>query len=50
MDNQTSIFCKLEKKYRPRKIEDIIGNKINPKIIAKYLKNGEIYSIPEFNI
>jgi hypothetical protein len=30
--------------------EDIIGNKINPKIIAKYLKNGEIYSIPEFNI
>lgn len=30
--------------------EDIIGNKMNPKIIAKYVKNGEIYSIPEFNI
>jgi len=30
--------------------EDIINNKINPKIIAKYVKNGEIYSIPEFNI
>ena len=30
--------------------EDIIVNKINPKIIAKYVKNGEQYSIPEFNI
>lgn len=30
--------------------EDIIGNKKNPKIIAKYLRIGEIYSIPEFNI
>jgi hypothetical protein len=30
--------------------EDIVSNKINPKIIAKYLKNGEHYSIPEFNI
>jgi hypothetical protein len=30
--------------------EDVINNKINPKIIAKYVKNGEIYSIPEFNI
>jgi len=33
--------------YKP---EDIIINKINPKIIAKYVKNGEQYSIPEFNI
>jgi len=30
--------------------EDIVSNKINPKIIAKYVKNGENYSIPEFNI
>ena len=30
--------------------EDIISNKVNPKIIAKYVKNGDIYSIPEFNI
>jgi hypothetical protein len=29
---------------------DIIKNKVNPKIIAKYSKNNEIYSIPEFNI
>jgi hypothetical protein len=33
--------------YQP---EDIIINKINPKIIAKYVKNGDVYSIPEFNI
>jgi hypothetical protein len=30
--------------------EDIISNKVNPKIIAKYQKDGEKYSIPEFNI
>lgn len=29
---------------------DIIKNQINPKIIAKYVVNGENYSIPEFNI
>lgn len=30
--------------------EDVISNKMNPRIIAKYVKNGDIYSIPEFNI
>jgi hypothetical protein len=30
--------------------EDIVVNKINPKIIAKYVKNDELYSIPEFNL
>ncbi len=30
--------------------EDIIKNNINPKIIAKYIKNGDQFSIPEFNI
>jgi hypothetical protein len=29
---------------------DIIKNQINPKIIAKYIKNGDTFSIPEFNI
>jgi hypothetical protein len=29
---------------------DIIKNQINPKIIAKYVKNGENYNIPELNI
>ena len=29
---------------------DIIKNQMNPKIIAKYVKNEEHYSIPELNI
>jgi hypothetical protein len=29
---------------------DIMKNQKNPKIIAKYVKVGEGYSIPEFNI
>lgn len=33
--------------YQP---EDIMSGKIDPKIIAKYVKVGDIYSIPEFNI
>lgn len=32
------------------KAEDIVSNKLNPKIIAKYVKVGEKYTIPEFNI
>lgn len=30
--------------------EDIVTNKINPKIIAKYCKNEEEFTIPEFNL
>jgi hypothetical protein len=30
--------------------EDIVSNKVNPKIIAKYVRTGDHYSIPEFNI
>ena len=33
--------------YQP---EDIMSGKVNPKVIAKYIKVGDIYSIPEFNI
>lgn len=29
---------------------DIIKNQMNPKIIAKYTKNGDDYSIPELNL
>ena len=29
---------------------DIIKSQINPKIIAKYVKDGENYSIPELNV
>ena len=30
--------------------EDIISGKNNPKVIAKYIKVADIYTIPEFNI
>lgn len=30
--------------------EDIVQGKVNPKVIAKYIKTGETYNIPEFNI
>jgi hypothetical protein len=33
--------------YQP---EDIMSGKVNPKVIAKYVKVCDIYSIPEFNI
>lgn len=40
----------IDKNSNVYQAEDIISNKINPKIIAKYIKNGDNYSIPEFNI
>ena len=40
----------IDKNNNVYQAEDIISNKINPKIIAKYVKDGEHYSIPEFNI
>lgn len=40
----------IDKANNVYQAEDIISNKINPKIIAKYVKDGEQYSIPEFNI
>ena len=44
------IIYYIDKTGNVYQAEDIINNKINPKIIAKYVKNGEVYSIPEFNI
>jgi hypothetical protein len=44
------IIYYIDKNNNVYQAEDIISNKINPKIIAKYVKNGEAYSIPEFNI
>ena len=40
----------IDKSNNVYQAEDIMLNKVNPKIIAKYVKNGEIYSIPEFNL
>jgi hypothetical protein len=44
------IIYYIDKNNNVYQAEDIISNKVNPKIIAKYLKDGEKYSIPEFNI
>jgi isopropylmalate/homocitrate/citramalate synthase len=44
------IIYYIDKNSNVYQAEDIINNKTNPKIIAKYLKIGENYSIPEFNI
>mgnify|MGYP001449000508 FL=1 len=40
----------IDKNNNVYQAEDIVSNKMNPKIIAKYVKDGENYSIPEFNI
>jgi len=40
----------IDKNNNVYQAEDIISNKTNPKIIAKYVKEGENYSIPEFNL
>lgn len=40
----------IDKSENVYQSEDIISNKSNPKIIAKYVKTGETYSIPEFGI
>ena len=44
------IIYYIDKNSNVYQAEDIISNKINPKIIAKYVNEGENYSIPEFNI
>lgn len=40
LDNNTNVYD----------TEDIIANKNNPRVIAKYEKHGDVYSIPEYNI
>lgn len=40
----------IDKNNNVYQTEDIIQRKKNPKIIAKYIKNGDSYSIPEFNL
>jgi hypothetical protein len=44
------IIYYIDKNCNVYQAEDIISNKVNPKIIAKYVKDGENYSIPELNI
>jgi hypothetical protein len=44
------IIYYIDKNGNVYQAEDIISNKVNPKIIAKYVKNGEQINIPEFGI
>jgi ribosome-associated translation inhibitor RaiA len=44
------IIYYIDKTGNVYQAEDIVVNKMNPKIIAKYVKIGETYSIPEFNL
>lgn len=44
------IIYYIDKNNNVYQAEDIVGNKQNPKIIAKYVKTGETYTIPEFGI
>jgi hypothetical protein len=44
------IIYYIDKNMNVYQAEDIISNKTNPNIIAKYVKLGETYSIPEFEI
>ena len=44
------IIYYIDKTCNVYQVEDIIANKVNPKVIAKYVKTGEKYAIPEFNI
>jgi hypothetical protein len=44
------IIYYIDKSNNVYDTSDIIKNQLNPKIIAKYVKNGDNYSIPELNI
>jgi hypothetical protein len=44
------IIYYLDKNNNVYNMEDIMKSNSNPKIIAKYVKNGDNYSIPAFNI
>jgi len=44
------IIYYIDKHYNVYQTEDIVSNNNNPRIIAKYIKAGEEYSIPDFNI
>ena len=46
----SGIIYYIDNRNNVYQTEDIVINKTNPKIIAKYQKNGEVYTIPEFNI
>jgi|LauGreStaDraftv2_3_1035109.scaffolds.fasta_scaffold05837_4 hypothetical protein len=44
------ILYYIDNNHNVYQAEDIIINKMDPKIIAKYVKKEDVYSIPEFGI
>jgi hypothetical protein len=46
----SGIIYYVDTNYNVYKTEDILLNKINPLVIAKYEKKNDVYSIPEYNI
>lgn len=44
------IIYYIDNMHNVYQVEDILQNKVNPKVIAKYVKVGDTYAIPEFNI
>ncbi len=44
------IIYYIDKENNVYQVEDVMSNKMNPKIIAKCVKHGDVYSIPDFNI
>ena len=44
------IMYYIDNSYNVYQAEDIMQGIVNPKVIAKYIKVGDLYSIPEFNI
>ena len=40
----------IDKSFNVYQPEDIMSGTVNPKVIAKYVKVGDVYSIPEFNV
>ena len=44
------IIYYIDKTGNVYQAEDIMYGKINPKVIARYIKIGDVYKIPEFNL
>jgi len=44
------IIYYIDKNGNVYQAEDVVVNKVNPAVIARYVKNGDVFSIPEFGM